>query len=101
MTQARRTTGHRRVRAARKPVIGALAAAGLLAGTWHATAGAATPAAPQLTVTSTAVSLSAKYPCLSAGYNNAREWNRTATAVAPDGTLRVAWPATDGVHVTH
>lgn len=85
---------------ARKPAIGALAAAGVLAGAWYATAGAAPTGSPGLTVTSTAVSLSAKYPYLSAGYNNTREWNRTATAAAPDGTLRVAWPAADGVHVT-
>ncbi|MFG2934681.1 hypothetical protein [Streptomyces sp. NPDC048282] len=98
MTTAPRTTRHRRVHAFRKPAIGALAAAGLLAGAWYATAGAATT--PDLKVTSTAVALSAKYPYLSAGYNNTREWNRTATAVAPDGTIRVAWPAADGVHVT-
>ncbi|MFG2121185.1 hypothetical protein [Streptomyces sp. NPDC048710] len=55
---------------------------------------------PRLTVTSTSASLSAKYPYLSAGYDNTRAWNRTATAVAPNGTLRVAWPAADGVHVT-
>ncbi|MFE1883453.1 hypothetical protein [Streptomyces diastatochromogenes] len=100
MTSARRTTRHRRIRVARKPAIGALAAAGVLAGAWYATAGAATTSSSDLTVTSTAVSLSAKYPYLSAGYNNTREWNRTATAVAPNGTLRVAWPAADGVHVT-
>ncbi|MFD4510579.1 hypothetical protein [Streptomyces sp. NPDC058457] len=98
MTSAPRTTRHRRVHAYRKPAIGLLAAGGLLAGAWYATAGAATT--PDLKVTSTAVSLGAKYPYLSAGYNNTREWNRTATAVAPDGTLRVAWPAADGVHVT-
>ncbi|MGW4913811.1 hypothetical protein [Streptomyces sp. NPDC004270] len=98
MTSAPRTTRHRRVHAFRKPAIGALAAAGLLAGAWYATAGAATT--PALQVTSTAVRLSAKYPYLSAGYNNTREWNRTATAVAPNGTIRVAWPAADGVHVT-
>ncbi|MEV6759368.1 hypothetical protein AB0N16_01715 [Streptomyces sp. NPDC051105] len=98
MTSAPRTTRHRRVHAFRKPAIAALADAGLLADAWYATAGAATTA--DLEVTSTAVTLSAKYPYLSAGYNNSREWNRTATAVAPDGTLRVAWPAADGVHVT-
>ncbi|WP_046734095.1 hypothetical protein [Streptomyces humi] len=98
MTTAPRTAGHRRVHAFRKPAIGALSAAGLLAGAWYATAGAATT--PTLRVTSTAVALSAKYPYLSAGYNNTREWNRTATAAAPDGTIRVAWPAADGVHVT-
>ncbi|UXY30707.1 hypothetical protein [Streptomyces sp. HUAS TT20] len=98
MTSAQCTTRHRRVRVARKPAIGGLAAVGLLAGAWYATAGAATTA--PLAVTSTSVSLAAKYPYLSAGYNNVREWNRTATAVAPNGTLRVAWPASDGVHVT-
>ncbi|WP_369173308.1 hypothetical protein AB5J49_37585 [Streptomyces sp. R28] len=44
--------------------------------------------------------LPAKFPYLSAGYNNTREWTRTATAAAPNGTLRVAWPASDGIHVT-
>ncbi len=75
----------------------------MLAGAWYATAGAApttTAAAGGLTVTNTTVSLSAKFPYLSAGYNNSREWTRTATAVAPNGTLRVAWPASDGIHVT-
>ncbi|MFC4498178.1 MULTISPECIES: hypothetical protein [Streptomyces] len=103
MRSARRTTGttrHRRIRAARKPAIGALAAAGVFAGAWYATAGAATTAAPNLVPTTTAVTLAAKFPYLSAGYNNTREWTRTTTAVAPNGTLRVAWPATDGVHVT-
>ncbi|WP_328874602.1 hypothetical protein OHT76_33590 [Streptomyces sp. NBC_00287] len=100
MTSARRTTtSHRRIHAARKPAIGALAAAGLLAGAWYATAGAATTS-PTLAVTSTSVTLPAKFPYLSAGYNNTREWTRTATAVAPNGTLRVAWPASDGIHVT-
>ncbi|WP_416967827.1 hypothetical protein [Streptomyces sp. 4F14] len=98
MTTAPRTTRHRRVRAARKPLVGGLAALGVLAGAWYATAGAAP--APSLTPTSTLVQLPAKFPYLSAGYNNTREWTRTSTAVAPDGTLRVAWPAADGVHVT-
>jgi hypothetical protein len=53
-----------------------------------------------LSPTSTTVALAAKFPYLTAGYNNARQWTRTATAVAPNGTLRVAWPAADGVHVT-
>ncbi|GLP63824.1 hypothetical protein TUSST3_04450 [Streptomyces sp. TUS-ST3] len=89
---------HRRVRAARKPLVAGLAATAALVGAWYATAGAAT--ASTLTPTTVAVSLSAKFPYLSAGYNNTREWTRTATAVAPNGTLRVAWPASDGVHVT-
>ncbi|WP_242435862.1 hypothetical protein [Streptomyces sp. Root369] len=91
-------TGHRRVRAARKPVVAGLAATTALVGAWYATAGAAT--APPLTPATTAVTLAAKLPYLSAGYNNTREWTRTATAAAPNGTLRVAWPASDGVHVT-
>lgn len=53
-----------------------------------------------LTPTSTTVALTAKFPYLTAGYNNTRQWTRTTTAVAPNGTLRVAWPAADGVHVT-
>ncbi|MGW0846707.1 hypothetical protein ACWD26_42625 [Streptomyces sp. NPDC002787] len=94
---------HRRRHVLRKPVVGSLVAASVLAGAWYATAGAApttTASAGDLTVTNTTVSLSAKFPYLSAGYNNSREWTRTATAVAPNGTLRVAWPASDGVHVT-
>ncbi|MGW3726180.1 hypothetical protein [Streptomyces sp. NPDC000851] len=100
MTSARRTTRHRRIRGARKPLIGGLAATAALVGAWYAAAGAATTTADGLAVTSTAVSLPAKFPYLSAGYNNTREWTRTATAVAPNGTLRVAWPASDGIHVT-
>ncbi|WP_405868029.1 hypothetical protein [Streptomyces sp. NBC_00005] len=100
MTSARRTTTHRRVRAARRPLIAGLAATAALGGAWYATAGAATTATSSLAVTTNTVSLSAKFPYLSAGYNNEREWTRTATAVAPNGTLRVAWPASDGVHVT-
>jgi hypothetical protein len=103
MTTARRTTTHRRVRAARKPVIAGLAATAALLGAWYATAGASTTTAASgsgLAVSTTSVSLPAKFPYLSAGYNNTREWTRTATAVAPNGTLRVAWPASDGVHVT-
>ncbi|WP_406441479.1 hypothetical protein OHB14_21090 [Streptomyces sp. NBC_01613] len=100
MTSARRTTTHRRVRAARRPLIAGLAATAALGGAWYATAGAATTATSSLAVTTNTVSLSAKFPYLSAGYNNEREWTRTATAIAPNGTLRVAWPASDGVHVT-
>ncbi|WAU84253.1 hypothetical protein O1Q96_33960 [Streptomyces sp. Qhu-G9] len=93
---------HRRRHVARKPLAGSLAATVLLAGAWYATATEPTPraAAAPLTVTNTTVKLPAKFPYLSAGYNNTREWTRTATAVAPNGTLRVAWPAADGVHVT-
>ena len=99
MTSARRITSHRRIRAARKPVIAGLVATGALVGAWYATAGAAT-STNALAVSTTTVSLSAKFPYLSAGYNNTPEWTRTTTAVAPNGTLRVAWPASDGIHVT-
>ncbi|MFI7293876.1 hypothetical protein [Streptomyces sp. NPDC050121] len=82
MTSARHTTRHRRIRAARKPAIGALAAVGLLAGAWWATAGAATTS-PNLTPTTTAVTLAAKFPYLSAGYNNTREWRDADLGVRP------------------
>ncbi|MFJ9894488.1 hypothetical protein ACIQPR_14335 [Streptomyces sp. NPDC091280] len=158
MTNARRTTSHRRRdarRIARKPLAGSLAVVALLGGAWYATAasdsgggtsggtaaagattasaspsddakaspttsGSAaaktapaaaakaatkTPAAAKaatgtLSPTTTTVTLAAKFPYLTAGYNNTRQWTRTSTAVAPNGTLRVAWPAADGVHVT-
>lgn len=63
-----------------------------------ATATASRSLADRLTTTS--VALPKKLSYLSAGYNNTREWTRVTTAVAPDGTRRVAWPASDGVHVT-
>ena len=95
---------HRRRHLARKPLAGALTATVVFAGTWYATATetptTAKAAAAPLTVTNTTVKLPAKFPYLSAGYNNTREWTRTATAAAPNGTQRVAWPAADGVHVT-
>ncbi|WP_405990055.1 hypothetical protein [Streptomyces sp. NBC_00986] len=157
MTNARRTTTHRRRsprRIARKPLAGSLAVAALLGGAWYATAAtgngstaagtspsaspstsasaspeaaahsstaasgtatastsasakatpkavtAAKAATGTLSPTSTTIALAAKFPYLTAGYNNTREWTRTTTAVAPNGTLRVAWPAADGVHVT-
>ncbi|MDV9174422.1 hypothetical protein R6V09_30485, partial [Streptomyces sp. W16] len=64
------------------------------------TPAAAKAATGTLSPTSTTVTLAAKFPYLTAGYNNVRQWTRTSTAVAPNGTLRVAWPAADGVHVT-
>jgi hypothetical protein len=62
MANARRTTTHRRRRIARKPVVGALAVAGLLAGAWYATANGATTATDGLAVTHTTVSLPVKFP---------------------------------------
>ncbi|MFD8820134.1 hypothetical protein ACFV23_53815, partial [Streptomyces sp. NPDC059627] len=68
MTSAPRTTGHRRVRVFRKPVIGVLAVGGLLAGAWYATAGAATT--PDLKITSTAVGPGAQITSRSRGDQN-------------------------------
>ena len=102
MDNPRRTgpSSHRRRRLARKPALASLVALCALGGAWYAIANGATTANSGLTVTSTTVQLSAKFPYLSAGYSNTREWTRTATAAAPNGTLRVAWPAADGIHVT-
>jgi hypothetical protein len=44
--------------------------------------------------------LPASLSFLTSGYNEMPEWTRVDTEAAPDGTLRVAWPAADGVHVT-
>jgi hypothetical protein len=51
-------------------------------------------------ITTTSIALPAELPYLSAGHNGTREWTRVTTAVAPNGTRRVAWPASDGIHVT-
>lgn len=59
MTSARHTTSpagkaaHRRVHAARKPLIAGVAASAALVGAWYTTAGAATSTAPNLTPTAT------------------------------------------------
>ncbi|GAA3803117.1 hypothetical protein GCM10022403_041440 [Streptomyces coacervatus] len=54
--------------------------------------------APGLTISTLA--LPAAFPYLTPGYNQVPEWTRVDTEAAPDGTVRVAWPAADGVHVT-
>jgi len=51
-------------------------------------------------LTVTTVALPARLPYLQSGYNGLAEWARIDTAAAPDGTLRVAWPASGSVHVT-
>jgi hypothetical protein len=48
----------------------------------------------------TPLSLSAPFQYQEPGYNNRAQWTRVAVAAAPGGTLQVAWPAADGVHVT-
>ncbi|GAA4630442.1 hypothetical protein GCM10023196_055820 [Actinoallomurus vinaceus] len=69
------------------------------AGTEAAADGVAAQAAlPGLTTTK--VTLPAGLPYLTPGYNGTPTYSRVATAVAPDGTLRVAWPDGKSVHVT-
>jgi hypothetical protein len=64
-----------------------------------ATAGSSSGSlAQKLTVSK--VTLPAALGYLQSGYNEMAEWTRVDTETAPDGTLRVAWPASDGVHVT-
>ncbi|MCO6009002.1 hypothetical protein NE236_28915 [Actinoallomurus purpureus] len=48
----------------------------------------------------TKVTLPASLSYLTPGYNGTPTYTRVATAVAPDGTLRVAWPDGKSVHVT-
>lgn len=55
-------------------------------------------AKPGLTVTTLGLPASFRY--LTPGYNEVPEWTRVDTEAAPDGSVRVAWPAADGVHVT-
>jgi hypothetical protein len=57
-----------------------------------------TPLSERLTVTR--IGLPTALPYLQSGYNGLPEWARIDTAVAPDGTLRVAWPASGSIHVT-
>lgn len=53
---------------------------------------------PQLAISK--LGLPASFSYLTPGYNEMPEWTRIDTEAAPDGSLRVAWPASDGVHVT-
>ncbi|MGY1498619.1 RICIN domain-containing protein [Streptomyces sp. QTS52] len=54
--------------------------------------------AQKLTVSK--VTLPAAFGYQQSGYNQLPEWTRVDTQAAPDGSVRVAWPASDGVHVT-
>jgi len=80
-------------------VVAGLAAAAVLFGAGYATAGASVPPTGCHAVTTSSVSPPAEFPSLSAGSSNTHEWTGTATAVAPNGTLHVAWPAADDIHV--
>ncbi|WP_078655673.1 cellulose binding domain-containing protein [Streptomyces fulvoviolaceus] len=46
------------------------------------------------------ITLPSSLSYLEAGYNQQAEWTRVDTQAAPDGTVKVAWPAADGIHVT-
>ncbi|MEZ0094501.1 hypothetical protein [Streptacidiphilus sp. EB129] len=48
----------------------------------------------------TAVSLGSAFSYLSPSTNGIPTWTRTVTAVAPNGTLEVAWQASNSIHVT-
>jgi len=78
----------------------ASAAATSASPTAKASAKAAASASLAARLSLTSVALPKKLSYLSAGYNNVKEWTRVDTAVAPNGTTRVAWPAADGIHVT-
>ncbi|MER5436549.1 RICIN domain-containing protein [Streptomyces sp. NPDC002588] len=54
--------------------------------------------AQKLTVSN--VTLPTSFGYLESGYNGLPQWTRVDTEAAPDGSVRVAWPASDGVHVT-
>ncbi|WP_370079588.1 RNA polymerase sigma factor [Streptacidiphilus sp. MAP12-16] len=60
------------------------------------------PASSTLTqrLTVTQLRLPAALHYLEPGYNDLAQWTRVAVATSPGGTVRVAWPAADGVHVT-
>ncbi|GAA3796244.1 RICIN domain-containing protein [Streptomyces phyllanthi] len=60
--------------------------------------GNGTTLAQKLTVSK--VTLPAAFRYLEPGYNQLPQWTRVDTQAAPDGSVRVAWPASDGVHVT-
>ncbi|MER6955961.1 RICIN domain-containing protein [Streptomyces sp. NPDC000618] len=63
-----------------------------------ATTAAGTALAQKLTTSK--VTLPAAFGYLESGYNGLPQWTRVDTQAAPDGSVRVAWPASDGVHVT-
>jgi hypothetical protein len=60
-------------------------------------ASASTSQTSGLTLTKFGLSSSLSY--LNPGYNEMAEWTRIDTEAAPDGSLQVAWPAADGIHV--
>ena len=77
----------------------AAAVPGQMKNTTNTGAGTATGSlAERLSVTSLTLASPLRY--LESGYNEQPQWTRVAVAAAPGGTLRVAWPAADGVHVT-
>ncbi|WP_194908675.1 sigma-70 family RNA polymerase sigma factor [Catenulispora rubra] len=59
-----------------------------------------TSASPSPGLTTSKLGLPSALSYLSSGYNEMPEWTRIDTETAPDGSVQVAWPGTDGVHVT-
>lgn len=53
---------------------------------------------PQIITTKVALSKPLAY--LSPGYNRVATYTRLGVSAAPNGTVRIAWPAANGVHVT-
>lgn len=51
-------------------------------------------------LTTTTLGLPSALTYLIPGYNEMPEWTRIDTETAPDGSVQIAWPAADGVHVT-
>lgn len=51
-------------------------------------------------LTTASLDLPSALSYLESGYNEMPEWTRIDTETAPDGTVQIAWPAADGVHVT-
>jgi hypothetical protein len=51
-------------------------------------------------ITTTKVTLSKPLAFLTPGYNRVATYTRLGVSAAPNGTVRLAWPAANGVHVT-
>jgi hypothetical protein len=82
------------------PAVATLAAATtLLAGSTATAQSGAAGLASQLTVKR--LTLPTSFDAMVPGYNELATWSRVDTAVAPDGTIYVAWDSPAGVRVAH
>jgi hypothetical protein len=52
-------------------------------------------------ITTARLGLPGPFEAMVPGYNELATWSRIDTAVAPDGTIYVAWVSADGAHVSH